>query len=545
MRGSSQLFVRRLDQLQAVALPGTEGASNPFFSPDGQWLAFFAADKLKKAPVAGGAVVTLCDTRNPRGGTWADDDTIVFSPEVGSAGLMRIAAAGGTPSGLGTLAPGMLTQRWPHALPGARSVLYTEHKDITDFDAANLVVAPIGGGAPKIVVRGGSHGRYLPSGHLVYLHKGRLVAVRFDLARLEAVGQPVPVLDGVAADSNVGVAQWAVSSTGTLVFVPGTAAGQANPIDWMTRDGKTSLLRVTASDWENPVFSPDGQRLAMDISDGKQRDIFLYEWAGDRLTQLTFDPSNERAPAWSPDGKGITFSSDRASPGIGNLYSMKADGTGGLERLTDSPADQRPGSWHPSGKFLVFEQTDRAGSSSVMILPTAGDPSTGLKPGGPTPFVDLGTTARGGLTPSFSPDGRWIAYRGEDGAYVRPFPGPGGQWKVRIDDAIAGAGNPWTSGRFPRWSAAGNELVLLTGSRVVAAPYAVVGDEFRAGTAEPWSPTEYQLFGLRIIPYAVHPDGERLAILARRDRANTATDEIVFIFNFFDELRRLVPAAKR
>jgi serine/threonine-protein kinase len=530
-----QLFVRRLDQLQATALPGTEGAHGPFFSPDGRWLAFFTSDKLKKVPVTGGAVVPICDAANARGGTWNDDGTIFFSPGTGNGGLMRVAAVGGTVSALGTLTPGILTQRWPHALPGKTGILYTENRDITDFDTANLVVAPAAGGVSKIVVHGGSQGQYLPSGHLIYLHQGKLFAVRFDLARLEALGQPVPVLDGVMADSATGSATFTIASNGTMAYLPGAVRSQQKPMNWMTRDGKTSTLRATASDWENPNFSPDGQKLAMDISDGKQRDLFVYEWAIDRLTPLTFDPSNESAPVWSPDGKRITFASDRASPGIDNLYSIRADGTGGLERLTDSPATQRPGSWDPHGKFLVFEEAEQTGSSKVKILPMNGDPATGLKPGTPTTFVDLGAGLRRATTPEFSPDGRWIGYRGEDGVYVRPFPGPGGQWRISTTD-LSGTGG----GVFPRWSATGSQLLFLTGSQVYVTTYTVAGDEFRAGSRELWSPTAYQLFGLKGAPYAVHPDGKRLAILASGQQREEATDDVVFMLNFFDELRRMV-----
>ena len=162
------LFVRKLDQLQAVALDGTEDASSPFFSPDGQWIAFFAGDKLKKVSVAGGAAINLCDAPNGRGGTWTDDDTIVFTPaSVSNTRLMRVPAAGGTSSVFGALGEGAVTQRWPQALPGGKGVLYTEHSATGGWDRANLVIAPLAGGAPKVVVRGGYYGRYVPSGHLI------------------------------------------------------------------------------------------------------------------------------------------------------------------------------------------------------------------------------------------------------------------------------------------------------------------------------------------------------------------------------------------
>ena len=170
--------------------------------------------------------------------------------------------------------------------------------------------------------------------------KGTLFAVRFDLDRLETIGQPVPALEGLTADPASGGAQLAFSSEGTLVYVPGIAATTANPIDWMTRDGKTSVLRATKADWANPRFSPDGQKLALDISDGRQRDIWVYEWARDTLTQLTFDPGQDVSPVWTPDGRRIVFASDRAKPGVRNLYWVSADGTGDVTRLTDSSETQ-------------------------------------------------------------------------------------------------------------------------------------------------------------------------------------------------------------
>src|SRR5262245_56577047 len=249
--GQTRLFVRKLDQLQANALSGTEGAGSPFFSPDGQWIAFFAGGKLKKVSVAGGASIILCDAPDSRGGTWADDGTIIFTPVNGAnVTLMRVSSAGGRPVVFGTLSAGATTQRWPQALPGGKGVLYSEHSAVNGWNSGNLVVAPLAGGAGKIVVRGGHYGRYVPSGHLIYMQQGTLFAVRFDLDRLEAVGQAVPAIDGVSANGAIsGSAQLAMSSDGTLVYVPDEYAKQINSIDWMTRDGKTSALRTTKAEW--------------------------------------------------------------------------------------------------------------------------------------------------------------------------------------------------------------------------------------------------------------------------------------------------------
>jgi serine/threonine-protein kinase len=193
---SSQMYLRPLDREQATPLSGTDGAYGPFFSPDGQWIAFFSGDKLKKIGVSGGAVITLCDAPEARGGTWADDGTIVLSPDVGTVPnvtLQRVSSAGGKPESLMPLAAGEATQRYPQVLPGGRSVLFTSSNTVGAFDDANLVVATLPTRARKVVQRGGYQGRYLSSGHLVYLHEGTLFAAPFDLGRLEVTGQPVPI----------------------------------------------------------------------------------------------------------------------------------------------------------------------------------------------------------------------------------------------------------------------------------------------------------------------------------------------------------------
>jgi Tol biopolymer transport system component len=546
--GQTRLFIRKLDQLQASAVAGTEGAASPFFSPDGQWIAFFAGGKLMKIPVTGGATINLCDAAAGRGGTWADDDTIIFTPAgVNNTRLLRVPATGGTPGVFGTFSPGMTTQRWPQALPGRRGLLYTEHSSISGFDGANLVVAPLTGGPSKVVVRGGYFGRYLlsglgsptraerGSGHLVYMYQGMLFAVRFDLDRLEPIGQAVPALEGVNANPANGSAQLAFSSEGTLVYVPGTTVTTANRIEWMTREGETSVLRATKADWMNPRFSPAGKELAIEISDGKQRDIWVYDWAQDTVRQLTFAPAQDRVPVWTPDGRRLVFSSDRATAGIFNLYWVNADGTGDVTRITESSQTQLALSWHPSGKFLAFQENRGATASDLMILPMEGD-ARGWRPGQSAGFL---STSANEVDPMFSSDGRWIAYVSNEGGgygdvYVSPYPGPGGKWRVSTEGGV-----------LPHWSPTSQELLFLdeSQSKVMVAPYVVVGNSFRAGKPHVWSPTKYRTVG-NAYPYDVHPDGKRLAITGVQDQENVVQDRLVIVSNFFDYLREIAPGRK-
>ena len=536
----TRLFIRKLDQLQAVALGGTEGAESPFFSPDGRWIGFFASGKLKKVSVTGGAAVNLCNVEIGRGGTWTENDTIIFTPGgTASSRLMWVPSAGGTPSVFVALSAGALLQRWPQTLPGGKSLLYTEHSTTSGFDLANLAVAPLPSGTPKIVLRGGYYGRYVPSGHLVYMHQGTLFAVRFDLNRLETIGQAAPALEGVITNqTSFGGAQLAFSAEGTLVYVPGGSAAATAPINWMTRDGKTSVLKATKAAWAGPVFSPDGHKVALTIFGAQRPDVWAFDWARDTLTQLTFDRGDDRLPVFSPDGRRIVFASDRAKPGVFNLYWVNADGTGDVTRLTDNPGAQRPASFHPGGKFVAFDEDRPDMRSDLMILPLEGDTGRGFSPKPPAVF--LGTLAEE-RSPMFSPDGRWIAYQsneigGQNDVYVRPFPGPGGQWRVSTE-----------GGQFPRWSPPTRELLFVNPgqARVMVAPYTVVGDSFRSDHPRVWSPVGYRpLASPLMAPYDIHPDGKRLALSAAEGQSAAPQDHVVFVFNFFDYLRAILPEGK-
>ncbi len=538
--GRPLLYLRRLGELDAAPLSGTEGARDPFFSPDSEWIAFFADGKLKKVSVSGGAVVTLCDAPNDRGGTWAEDGTIFFTPRnLAGVGLSRVSSAGGTPQALTTPDPSSqeITHRWPQALPGGKAVLYTAHSTFDNFDDASLVVHSLEGDTRKVLHRGGYHGRYLPSGHLVFMHEGTLFAASFDLDRLELAGEPVPALESVSANPGNGGAQFAFSRDGTLVYQRGEGLGLTTSIQWMDREGKLQPLRAAPGVYNDIRFSPDGARLALDILEGKNWDVWVYEWGRDTLSRLTFDPGQDSYPVWSPDGHRIALSSQRADQATENLYWQRSDGTGEAERLTETKNPQYPASWHPSGKFLAFEQTNPQTSSDILILPLTGDEDSGWKPGKPTVFLN------GPFDEShaaFLPDGRFLAYSsnesGRDEVYVRPFPGPGGKWQVST------AGGAW-----PTWSRSRRELFYRgDDERIMVSSYTVEGDSFLAEKPRVWSPGLVLPPGPGFGAYDLHPDGERVAVLkAAGDEDEVGRDKVVLIQNFFDELRRIAPVGRR
>jgi len=538
---SPQLYVRRLEQLQASPLAGTEGARNPFFSPDSQWLGFFAAGKLKKVAVTGGAAVTLCDAPDDRGGTWSADGTILFNPRF-TTGLSRVSSAGGTPEVLTRpdRLPGESSddRRWPQALPGGKAVLFTAPGGRGSggaFEVGTIGVQALPNGPKKIVVRGGYHGRYLRSGHIVYIHEGTLFAAPFDLGRLELTGQAVPVLEGISASAANAGAQFSISDRGTLVYLPGRNLGAAVPIQWMDKAGKAEPLRALAANYVNIQFSPDGQKLAMELREGQELDVWVYEWGRDTMSRLTFDPGEDAFPVWTPDGQRIAFASTRDKVTL-NLYWQPADGAGEAQRLTESANAQFPVSWHPSGKFLAFQERSPQTDWDILILPVEGDEASGWKAGKPTVFLNSPFAE---VSAVFSPDGRWLAYRSDESGrievYVRPFPGPGGKRQVSNG-----------GGQTPTWSRNRKELFYRSfDSALMVTPYAVEGSSFRAEKPRQWSPGLVPSRGLNARVFDLHPDGQRFAVLKAAEQAEERRDKVVFIENFFDELRRVAPAPKR
>jgi serine/threonine-protein kinase len=520
-----------------MALPGTEGVDSPFFSPDGKWIAFFADGKLKKTSPGGGEPITICNActanANARGGSWAEDGTIFFAPAPRTA-LLRVPSAGGSSAPLTKLdtATGEVTQRWPQALLGGKAVMFTANSQTGDFEDANIVVQSLPDGPRKIVLRDGYFGRYLESGHLAYMHGGTLFVVPFDLTRLEVTGKPVPALEGVTGKPEFGGAHLAFSARGDLVFVPGKDVGLTVPIQWMDRQGAARSMRAQPAFYNHPRFSPDGRRLAVEIREGRQVDVWVYEWERDNISRLIFEGGDNRYPEWSPDGRRIAFASIRGDNAVRNLYWQRADGIGEAEQLTRSKNVQVPMSWHPSGRALAYGEQNPESRSDIMILPLEGDEASGWKPGTPTiflasPFDEAGAT--------FSPDGRWLAYHsnesGRPEVYVRPFEGSGE--KVQVSTG---------GGLHPTWSRNGKELFYQQASdwTLMVATYATEGNSFRA--EKPEQSGHLPRRGMGMPGFDLHPDGQRFAVLMAAQKPTEARqDHIVLIPRFIEELRKIAP----
>lgn len=456
--GRTQLFVRPMDGLIASPMAGTVDAISPFFSPDSQWVAFFAQGKLKKVPLAGGPPITICDADIGFGGSWGIDDRIVFAPTTGSA-LSQVSAQGGTPTRVTTMDTerGEFSHRWPQLLPDGRTVLFTVGT-LGSWDDAEIVAQPLTTRRRQTLIKGGTHPHYLPTGHLMYARGGTMMAVAFDAAALAITGTPVGVLDSVQ-ESFDGAAQISVSHSGTVVYVPGASQGTSRRLMGVDRSGRVAPLAAPPRAYASPRVSPEGRQVIVTIS-GATEDIWLHDVAAGTLTQLTFEADNS-SPIWTRDGERVTFSSNRA--GALNLFIGRADGSGAPERLTSSDHIQLPGSWSPDGAVLAFVELHPVTGRDIMLLRYRGDRS--VQPFLATPFHES--------NPQFSPDGRWVAYvsneSGRNEVYVRPLAGSSQKWQVSTNGGIE-----------PVWAPNGRELFYRADGRLMSVPVEG-GSTFRAG----------------------------------------------------------------
>jgi serine/threonine-protein kinase len=365
-QSTAQLFVRRLDQLEAMPLKGLTGVSDPFISPDGQWVGYFDGATMKKVAISGGPSVAICALSGvfPRGASWGPGDIIVFGT-AGGGGLQRVGAGGGQAEVLAKPDPAKGEQAYvlPEILPGGRAVLFSILPATTNPDNGRIAVLDLKTGQTKVLVQGGSNPRYAPSGHLVYAAAGSLRAVPFDVDRLELRGNPVAVVEHVATKGPLAAANFAVAKNGTLVYRTGDAQGGANrTLVWVDRLGHEEPLGVPLRAYAYPHLSPDGTKLALDVRD-QESGIWVWDLVRHGpLTRLTLDTGVHRGGIWSlPDGRRIAFSAER--DGAENIYWQAADGTGTAERLTDRPKPSVPQAFTPDGTRLLFVEPTVAPST--------------------------------------------------------------------------------------------------------------------------------------------------------------------------------------
>ena len=524
----TRLFIRDLANLEAREITDAAGARQPFFSPDGKWIGYFTEQEMKKVAVAGGASFSLADVNISRGGSWAADDTIYFTPDVASE-IYRISASGGEAEPVTQRGDNIRSHRWPSLLPDGRHLLYTVQRSGTAFDDATIESIDLATGDVTVVHDGGSYSRLLPTGHLVFVRDGTLFAAPFDAGSQRLTSPPSPVATGVMFDPAHGGSHLTVSPDGTALLV----IGQSTVLDFqpvrITRSGEETPLTDEVHDYRSPRLSPQGDRLAVDFSiDGNARDIWIYEFARQAFSRITFHESMDRLPTWTPDGLRVAFFANREG-GQGSIYIRNADGSGEDELLLQGT--QETGAFYPSsfsgdGKYLAVGNYSEATSSyDIQVLD--------LESGEPAVYLATEFNER---RPAFSPDGSWIAYQADESGrweiYIRPFPDTGGRWQVSTG-----------GGRYPTWSTAGDEVLFHSekgieiatvlnegGALRIERPTVLVGNDPQPIGDHPFFPM-----------FEVAPDGQSVVVLRDPGGQNRPPAQIHAIFNWFDELHQLAP----
>jgi len=515
--GTTRLYVRAIDSLEARAIPGTENAAGPFFSSDGRWIGLFAQGKLKKVPAGGGAVQVLCDAASGEGGTWSADDTIYFAP-FNTSGIWKVSAGGGTPQRVTTLnrSTGEVSHRWPQVLPGGKALLFTAWTG-PGFDERHLQLQMLDTGERRILVPGASGGRYVASGHLLYSRDDALMVVPFDLARLQVAGPAVALPERALDDEGP---HFGVSDSGILAYVPVSARRFERRLVWVNAAGNVEPLPIPSRAFTDPTISPDGRSVAFTTL-GAVETIGIYDFARHSLSALTATTAgSSQAPVWAPDGSRLAYRGTRA--GFRNLFWKPVDGGAEEVRLTTSENLQTPTSWS-IGNLLAFSDVSVTTGYDIWVLSMAGGP----------PQVVLQT--KGNETnPTFSRDGRWLAYTssesGTNEVYVRPFPGPGRRLQVSTD-----------GGFEPVWSRNGRELFYRRGNAMVAATV-TTEPVFTAGSPRTLFKGTYIETDTGGAGYDVAADGRFLMV--QPVEAPQPATSINLVLNWFDELKRTVPASR-
>jgi serine/threonine-protein kinase len=525
-----RIFTRRLDQANATELAITQGATSPFFSPDGQWIGFSANGKLRKISVEGGSEIALCDAgASYTGGDWGDDGNIVMTLNAHS-GLSQVSSAGGKPVPLTELQGEERSHRYPQILPGGKAVLFTVQNANLSVDDSSIDIVTQKEHRRKTLLRGGTFGQYLEAssgkGYLLYVNGGTLFAIAFDLVKLETSGPPVPVLQHVSYSPQFGSAKLSFARSGALVYRGSEIDTTRLAIEWLEPDGKTQPLMDKPGLFQNPHLSPDGQRLAVDGADLTNFGIWIYDLQRDTLTRLTSEANHK--PVWTPDGKFVVY---RTAQGMSGT---RADGGGKPHPLTQSKDLQFPTSFSPDGKRLAFHQDGIQGFDLWTVSIERDEDE--LKAGTPELFLQTPFAERDA---SFSSDGRWLAYDSNESGnlqvYVRALPDKGGRWQISN-----------TGGTAPIFCRNGRELFFynLADDRIMVASYSVKGGSFVAEKPRVWSDVSLAALAASTgaTQYDVAPDGKRLVAATYAGGATQQNSgHVIFLENFIDELQRKAP----
>ena len=500
----THLYVHAIDLGTTAEIPGTENAQGPFFSPRGDWIGFYTPDgALKKVSSAGGAVVTLRKGADLRGASWGPNDRIIFG-ELWST-LFEMSAAGGAAKPIIPNDP-KSSFRWPVFLPDGKHILYTRGDYSGDYENARLSVLSLETGKEKVIVDGGTFGRYsTATQHLIYFHSDTLYAVPFAPGALNVNGPPTPIVFDVDSYPEQGLAHFAVAGDGSIFYVPRDPRSRQRQLVWVDRSGNRTSIAAPMQAYNSPRISPDGKQVLVGIERRGGIDLWIYDSTRGSFMRLTEEASNE-AGIWSPDGTQIAFASNR-NRGY-NIFLMPSDGSGRPRQLTSLTGWPFPSSWSPDGSVIAIQQQRL--NQDIDVLPIA-DPQK------PQPFA---TTRSDELNAAFSPDGRWIAYSSDESGrpeiYVQRYPGGGRKRLVSTQ-----------GGLFPVWRRDGREMFYFNGSRMMAVDIAAAGDS-QIGTPRVLFEGEFDE------EFDVTPDGKHFLMIKRQ--SSPPPTRINVILGLFDNL---------
>jgi hypothetical protein len=521
--GANRLWLRRIDQLDATPIAGTEGAGTPFFSPDGRRIGFIKDGPLVRiASLAGAPTVTLTDKANTTSGDWGADGYIYFEVD---SGVARIRADGGSIEPVFTISPQRkeIAAEWVHVLPGASGLLFRlRHAGQGPADFEIMAMALPHGTAHSLVR--GIYATYAPTGHLlVVTADGKLIATPFDAKKLELTGAPVALIEGIGVRNGGFNIDLALAGNGTLAYTTGGTLGSRRAV-WVSREGVANLVDPT---WDpqgviaSASLSADGKAVAVDLSRDGRRDIWVKRLPEGPFSRITFGDTSSVRPAWSADGRDVLYITDRSGSGVGPVYAHRADGTGTprLLRATSPSIDFGQVVQSRDGRWLIL-RTAPVGAGSTDIL--------GLKTGDTT-LVPLVASPAAEFYPSLSPDGRWLAYAsnesGKGEIYVRPFPETASaKWQV----STAGGGEP-------AWSNTGRELFYFNGKSEMVSAEIPPGATFSVGRQRTLFSVAELARGGPVVSYSVSPDDKRFLMVREGETAQQS--ELIVAENWLEQLK--------